>query len=94
MFKDKVLKIVKDIPRGEVLTYKKVAELAGNKNAVRAVGNILNYNFKNKQEKIPCHRVVKSDSSIGGYAAGIKNKGKLLIAEGIKIKNHKINSNK
>ncbi|HEY4475705.1 MAG TPA: MGMT family protein, partial [Candidatus Paceibacterota bacterium] len=51
-----------------MLTYKEVARLAGRSKAYRAVGNILNKNrdFKN----IPCHRVVRSDGKIGGYALG------------------------
>ena len=39
---------------------------------------------------VPCHRVVKSNGEVGGFASGTKNKIKLLKAEGIKIKNNKI----
>jgi methylated-DNA-[protein]-cysteine S-methyltransferase len=53
-FKKKVLEVVKKIPRGEFLTYKQVAALAGKPGAYRAVGNILN---KNYNLTIPCHRV-------------------------------------
>ena len=62
-----------------MLTYKEVARLAGRSKAYRAVGNILNKNrdFKN----IPCHRVVRSDGKIGGYALGVKKKEQLLKAE-------------
>ena len=63
-FKEKVLEIVRRIPKGRVLTYKQVAELAGTPKAWRAVGNILN---KNKNPEIPCHRVIRSDGKIGGY---------------------------
>lgn len=77
-FKDKVLKIVKNIPEGQTLSYKKVAELAGNKSAYRAVGNILN---KNNNPDIPCHRVIKSDGKIGGYNKGSQEKAKLLQKE-------------
>lgn len=80
-FKQKVCSIVKGIPKGEVLTYKQVAELAGNKKAYRAVGNILNKNF---DPKIPCHRVIKSDGKIGGYNRGRKRKIDLLKKEDIK----------
>lgn len=86
-FQEKVYEIVKRIPRGEVLTYKKVAELAGRPKAFRAVGNILN---KNYDPKIPCHRVVRSDGGIGGYNRGQKKKIELLKEEGILIKNRKI----
>ena len=52
-FSEKVFQIVKQIPKGKVLTYKLVAELAGNPRAWRAVGNVLN---TNKDPKVPCHR--------------------------------------
>ena len=58
-FKEKVFKIVKKIKPGKFLTYKEVAEKAGNKNAQRAVGQIL---AKNRNSKIPCHRVILSNN--------------------------------
>jgi len=78
-FKEKVLKIVSDIPKGEVLSYQKVAEKAGNSRAFRAVGNILN---KNYDPKIPCHRVIKSNGTVGGYNRGSKKKINILKSEG------------
>ncbi|NCO15129.1 6-O-methylguanine DNA methyltransferase [Candidatus Wolfebacteria bacterium CG18_big_fil_WC_8_21_14_2_50_39_7] len=78
-FKKKVLKIVAKIPKGKVLTYKKVAKLAGKPKAYRAVGNILS---KNRNPKIPCHRVIRSDGKIGGYNKGEKVKIILLKKEG------------
>lgn len=88
-FKEKVFFVVKKIPRGKVLTYKKVAELINFPKAARAVGNVLN---KNKDfEKIPCHRVVCSNGYVGGYVFGVIKKKKLLTKEGILIKNNKIN---
>lgn len=83
-FKEKVLKIVKNIKKGQVLTYKEVARLAGSEKVYRAVGNILN---KNKNKKIPCHRVIRSDGKIGGYNKGIKIKKELLLKEGVLFKN-------
>ena len=74
-FKKSVFGIIFKIPRGEVLTYKEVAMLAGHPKAHRAVGNILN---KNYNPKIPCHRVVRSDGKAGGYNRGIQNKIKIL----------------
>lgn len=82
-FKERVLKVVQKIPRGKVLTYKRVAKLAGKPRAWRAVGNILN---KNRDPKIPCHRVIRSDGKIGGYNKGAKRKISLLMKEGA-IKN-------
>lgn len=79
-FSKKVLNIVKNIPRGEVLTYKQVAALAGSPRACRGVGNILN---KNYDPKIPCHRVIRSDGKPGGYNRGLGNKMLLLKKEGV-----------
>lgn len=78
MFKEKVLKVVKGIKRGKVMTYKEVAIKAGNPKAYRAVGNVLSKNFN---PQIPCHRVIRSDGKLGGYNRGIKNKEKLLKDE-------------
>lgn len=78
LFADKVLKAVSKIPRGNVLTYKETARRSGKPKAYRAVGNILN---KNRDPKIPCHRVIRSDGKIGGYNKGTKIKIKLLKKE-------------
>jgi methylated-DNA-[protein]-cysteine S-methyltransferase len=78
-FKEKVLRVVSKIPKGETLTYKEVAQKAGNSRACRAVGrNILNQNYNSR---IPCHRVVRSDGRIGGYNRGIRAKTKKLKSE-------------
>ena len=77
-FKEKVLYIVSKIPKGEILTYKEVASLAGSKNAYRAVGNILK---KNNNKKIPCHRVIKSNGKLGDYNKGQERKKELLLKE-------------
>jgi len=74
---------VRKIPKGKVLTYREVAVLAGKSKAFRAVGNILN---KNKDFKVPCHRVVRSDGRIGGYNRGLRKKAYLLEKEGVVIK--------
>lgn len=79
-FKKRVLDAVAKIKKGETLTYKKVAVLAGSPNACRAVGNILN---KNYNPLIPCHRVVRSDGSVGGYNRGGKLKKLLLKKEAL-----------
>ncbi len=78
-FKEKVLEVVKKIPRGEVLSYKQVAAKAGNSMAARAVGMIM----KNNHDKnVPCHRVIRSDGKIGGYNGNLGEKRALLRAEG------------
>lgn len=81
-FKEKVLKVVSSIPRGQVLTYKEVATRAGNPRAARAVGNFMNQNY---DTNVPCHRVVGSNGWIGGFRTGIPNKIKRLKEEGVKI---------
>jgi len=86
-FKTAVYEIVKKIPFGNFLSYKEVAKLAGSSRTWRAVGNILS---KNKDSKIPCHRVIKSNGEIGGYNQGIKKKIALLKKEGLKIKNKRV----
>ena len=81
-FSERVFTIVKKISRGRVLAYKDVARLAGSPSASRAVGNILN---KNREPRIPCHRVVRSDGTLGGYNRGAKKKLEILRKEGAKI---------
>jgi len=80
-FEKKVYLAVFKIPKGEVRSYKWVAKAVGKPKAARAIGNALN---KNPYAPIvPCHRVVKSDGSIGGFSKGIKLKKRLLKREGI-----------
>jgi len=86
-FRIKIYQVVKKIPPGRVMTYKQVAELAGYPKAWRAVGNVLN---KNKDSKIPCHRVIRSDGRVGGYKDGEKKKITLLCKEGVLIKKGKV----
>ena len=78
-FRQKVYKVLSGIPKGQTMTYKEVAILAGRPKAYRAVGNALNNNPDIK--KVPCHRVIKSDGKIGGYVHGTKKKIELLKNE-------------
>jgi len=84
-FTQKVIRLVSQIPKGKTLTYKEVAKKSGNEKAARAIGNILNKCYsdcvENKKPTIPCHRVIRSDGQIGGYAKGEKEKRKLLQKE-------------
>ncbi len=66
-FKEQVLAIVKNIPRGKTLSYKEVAAKAGCPRASRVVGSIMKANYR---EDIPCHRVIRSDGTIGDYNRG------------------------
>jgi len=78
-FARKVYQVVLRIPAGQVRTYKWVARKAGRPMAFRAVGQIL----KNNPYPliIPCHRVVKTNHTLGGYIFGAKNKKILLDIE-------------
>lgn len=80
-FHDTVLNVVRSIKKGSVLSYGEVARRAGNPKASRAVGF---YMAKNIDITVPCHRVVRSDGSIGEYN-GLRGKSKkdLLLDEGI-----------
>ena len=80
----KVFELTSQIPRGRVSTYAAIAS-ALNSGGYRAVGQILKRNPT--PIDVPCHRVVKSDGSIGGYggASGFSKKIELLKSEGLKI---------
>jgi len=86
-FYEKCYELLKQIPKGKVTTYKEIAK-ALNTEAYRAVGSAM----KNNPDpvKVPCHRVVKTDGSLGGYAYGEIKKKSLLKEEGVKVKNGKI----
>jgi O-6-methylguanine DNA methyltransferase len=79
-FTEKVYAVVAKIPRGSTMTYAEVARRAGNPRASRAVGNIMHHNPDTK--KVPCHRVVRSDGTPGGYARGTRRKIAILRREG------------
>ncbi len=72
-FTEHVYNIVRTIPAGSTMTYKQVAVAVGCPQASRAVGNILN---KNYDPEIPCHRVVRSDGTTGGYNRGGREEAK------------------
>ena len=82
-FQVKVWKYLIKIPIGSVKTYSQVAKAIGRPAAVRAVANAIARNPY--PPDIPCHRVIRSDGSLGGYSGkgGIKTKKKLLKNEGI-----------
>lgn len=78
-FTEKVLAVVKKIPKGKMVTYAFVANKAGSPGASRAVGSILKKNF---DPDIPCHRVIRSDGSLGEYNRGVQEKERKLRFEG------------
>ena len=83
-FEERVYKATALIPRGQVSTYQAIARVLRNPRASRAVGNALNKNPYAPQ--VPCHRVVRSDGSVGGFASGTAKKIAMLKKEGIIIK--------
>lgn len=80
-FQRAVWRALQKIPYGEVRTYQWVAKKIGKPKAVRAVGNACGANTL--PIIIPCHRVVASDGSLGGFSGGIRWKKKLLKMEGV-----------
>ncbi len=79
-FTQKVYLATCRIPKGQTRSYQWVARQSGCPKAVRAVGNALNRNPFAPQ--VPCHRVIRSDGTLGGYAHGLKQKRALLDQEG------------
>lgn len=86
-FDARCYELLERIPKGRVTTYKEMARALGTK-AYRAVGNAMGRNPD--LITVPCHRVVKSDGSLGGYALGVDKKIQLLTNEGVVIKNGKV----
>ena len=84
-FQLKVWAYLRKIPRGSVRTYSQVAKDIGKPSAIRAVANAIGKNPY--APKIPCHRVIRSDGSLGGYSGkgGVKTKRFLLKKEGIRL---------
>jgi O-6-methylguanine DNA methyltransferase len=78
-FQRRVLAVVRAIPRGEVLSYAQVAYRAGRPGAARAVGTLMK---QNRDPDVPCHRVIKSDGTLGGYNGNLGEKEQLLREEG------------
>lgn len=80
-FSRSVFRVVSQIPKGKVLTYQEVARRIRKPKSARAVGNALAHNI---YQDVPCHRVVRSNGSLGGYAfGGPKTKEKQLKEEGV-----------
>ncbi len=75
-FADRVRDVVRKIPTGKTMTYAEVARRAGNAKAARAVGAVMRSNYS---QDIPCHRVVRSDGSLGSYNRGGEPKKRALL---------------
>ena len=90
-FRKKVYAVTRKIPRGKITTYGEIAKKLNT--SARAVGQALRYNIR-EITKVPCHRVVMSNGSVGGYSGSkqsqINRKILLLKKEGIKIANGRV----
>lgn len=85
-FQKKVLMALCKVPKGETITYKELAKRAGYPDAYRAVGSVMRINPM--APTIPCHRVIKSNGSIGNYSGkgGVRAKRRLLEDENIALR--------
>ena len=81
-FDQRCYELLLQIPKGKVTTYREIAHALGTK-AYRAVGQAMNRN-PNLVE-VSCHRVVKSNGEVGGYAGGLSRKIELLRQEGVDV---------
>ena len=86
----RIYEAVKQIPYGKVATYSQIARIAGNSRMSRAVGNALHKNPD--PDNIPCFRVVDAKGELaGGFAfGGAEVQAKLLAAEGVEVKNGRV----
>lgn len=91
--KQRLYSLLAEIPRGQVSTYGRLAEKLGNKAWARSVGNALHENPDG--DRYPCYKVVSSTGKLSlGYAfGGIKEQERRLTADGITVKNGKVDLN-
>ena len=82
-FQRRALTRLRQVPVGSVISYQALAAAVGAPSAQRAVGNTVASNPL--AIYVPCHRVIRSDGSIGNYGGGVERKLKLLRAEGFKV---------
>ena len=82
-FQQQVWNTIRQIPYGEVRTYQWIADRIERPKSVRAIGNAVGANPASIL--IPCHRVIKSDGTLGGYGGGIDRKRQLLTLEGYPV---------
>lgn len=80
-FAVRVRDAVRQIPRGETRSYGEIARAIGYPGAARAVGMVMKNNF---DPTVPCHRVIRTDGSLGGYnRGGVARKRQILRKEGV-----------
>ena len=83
-----IKKLLSQIPKGKITTYKELAKALGDENLFRFIARALPLN--DELQKYPCFKVIESDGSLGGYILGKKEKIKRLKKEGIEVKNEKV----
>ena len=86
-FYEKCYKVLRKVPKGRVTTYKEIAKSLVSR-AYRVVGNAMNKNPY--APRVPCHRVVGSDGKMIGFASGIDKKIKMLKAEGVDVRDGRV----
>ncbi len=86
-FDERCYALLRRVPRGKVTTYSELAHALGSR-GYRAVGNAMNRNPY--APAVPCHRVVKSNGCLGGFAHGAAAKARLLKGEGVEIRNGRV----
>ena len=86
-FAERCYELLRKVPAGKVTTYGELARALDSK-AYRAVGQVMNKNPY--APEVPCHRVVCSDGSLGGFAHGAPQKKKMLKQEGVRIVNNRV----
>jgi methylated-DNA-[protein]-cysteine S-methyltransferase len=82
-FQRRALKRLRNVPPGSVVTYQGLAAAIGSPSSQRAIGTTMASNPL--PIYVPCHRVIKSDGTIGNYGGGVARKLKLLRAEGFAV---------
>ncbi len=88
-FPEAVWQVVTRIPRGMVMSYAEVAKAADFPGAARAVGTLMKQNFDPAR---PCHRVIRSDGTLGEYNRGVRRKRALLKSEGVVFSGNQVHS--
>lgn len=82
-FQLRVLQALSKVDTGTTISYEKLATKSGSPKGARAIGHVMSLN--RTPIILPCHRIVRKDGGMGGYAYGLDWKKKLLLHEGILI---------
>lgn len=83
----KTYQLLATVPCGQVTTYKALAQALGTK-AYRTIGQFMKHNPY--APTVPCHRVVASNGTVGGFNGGITKKIRMLRSEGVRISSNRI----